>query len=215
MFKASQFKFQKKFFAFFTVVPLLMASAVMQAPCPVCQSTGDISTGNMRWVSITDIKATTGGIYLALCSVFRVYPTDITLTLTNHSDDDATGYINLVLVDYQNGLVISHQYVLVTVPANKRVEAVYNVYFQTYVDDPLSVKVDARVVTGEIPCKACDGTGKVALNSAPFLTAMKDHLTKAEAQIEYAVPFQPLFIAPEDWDVPYAYDMEVYDYFSQ
>jgi hypothetical protein len=213
--KSSKFQFQKKFFAFFTVVPLLIASAVIQTPCPVCQATGDMPINNMRWVSVSDIKATTGGVYLALCSVYRVYPTDITVTLTNNSNEDASGYLNLVLVDYKSGIVLSNQYVMATIPAGKQVQATYNVYFQTNVDDPQTVKVDARVVSGDVPCKACDGTGKIALNSAPFFTVMKDRMIKAEQQTELVRPFIPLFIPPEDWDVPFAYDMDVYDYFSQ
>ena len=215
MMKTNRLRFQKKFLAFFTMVPLLVVSAVVQIPCPVCQATGDISTSNMRWVSVSNIKASTGGVYLALCSVYRVYPTDVTIALTNYSTEDAAGYVNLVLVDYKSGHVLSNQYVLAYVPAGKQIEAVYNVYFQTNVDDPLTVRVEARVMSGEVPCKACDGKGKVSLNSAPFFNAMKDRLIKAEAQTELAMPFQPLFIPPEDWDVPYAYDLEVYDYFSQ
>lgn len=215
MIKLNKFKFQKKFFAFFTVVPILVASAVVQTPCPVCKATGDIYTNNMRWVSVAGIKATTGGVYLAFCSVYRIYPTDITVTLVNHSEEDASGYVNMVLVDYKSGKILSHQYVVANVPAGKQVEAVYNVSFQTNVDDPLTVKVDARVVSGEVPCKACDGTGKVALNSAPYFSAMKNSMLNVEHQTEITPPFQPLFIPPEDWDVPYAYDLEVYDHFSQ
>lgn len=215
MLKQNKLRFQKKFFAFFTVIPLMVASALVQTPCPVCQATGDISTNNMRWVSVTDLKATTGGVYLAFCSVYRVYPTDVTVTLVNHSDEDATGYINLVLVDYKSGTILSNHYVVATVPARKQVQAIYNVFFQTYVDDPLTVKIDARVVNGEVPCKACDGTGTVALNSMPFFNAMKNSMLNAEEQTELTPPFQPLFIPPEDWDVPYAYDLDVYDYFSQ
>jgi len=211
--KLSKFKFQKKFLAFFTLVPLLVASAAVQVPCPVCQAEGDIYTNNMRWVSVTDIKATASGVYLAWCGIYRIYPTDITLTLTNRSDVDATGYVNLVLVDYRNGYVLANQYILVNVPAGKQVGGVYSVYFQTNVDDPQTVKVDARVVAGGVPCKACDGTAKVALNSLPFVSAMKNSAFKVEQQTEFVPLFQPLFIPPEDWDVPFAYDMEVYDDF--
>ena len=215
MLKLNKFRFQKKFFAFFTIVPALVASAIVHMPCPVCQATGDVHTDNMRWVSVVDIKASTGGVYLAFCNIYRIYPTDITLNLINYSDEDASGYINLVLVDYNSGIILSNQYVLATVPARKQVESVYNVFFQTNVDDPLTVKVDARVISGEVPCKACDGTGKVALNSFPFFATAKNSLLQAGVQTEFTPPFIPLFIPPEDWDVPFAYDLDVYDYFSQ
>jgi len=168
----------------------------------------------MRWVGVSDVKATTGGVYLAFCNVFRVYPTDITVTLTNHSDEDANGYINMVLVNYKNGQVLASQYVMASVPARKQIQAIYNVYFQTNVDDPQTVKVDVRVISGDVPCQACNAKGKVSLNSAPFFSAMKGSIISANQETELPRPFVPLFIPPEDWDVPFAFDMEVYDYFS-
>ncbi len=208
-------KLQKKAVAFFTVVPLLVLSALIQVPCPVCQATGDVSATGMRWVSINDVKATSGGVYLAFCGVYRIYITDITLTLQNNGQDDAGGYLSLALVDYKNGQVLDNQYVLVDVPAGKQVSAVYNIFFQTNVDDPQTVKVNAKVVSGDVPDKACNGTGRVPLNSWPIYMAMKNRLIKAQEQTVLAPVFQPFFMPPEDWDVPYAYDMEVYDDFAE
>jgi hypothetical protein len=213
MFK--NFKMQKKFFAFFTVVPLLVASALIKVPCPVCEATGEVATSDMRWVSITDIQATSGGVYLAFCGVYRIYPTDITIELMNNGEEDASGYLLLSIVDYTKGQMLDGQYVMVNVPAGKQISAIYNIFFQTNVDDPTTVKVNAKVVAGEIVCKACGGEKKVSLNSLPLFSAMKDRMLKAEQTTEVKDVFQPFFLPPEDWDVPYQYEMEVYDDFAQ
>ena len=206
-----KFKLQKKHVAFFTIVPLLVATAFIKVPCPVCRATGGIESSNMRWVSTSDIKATSGGVYLAFCGVYRIYITDISLTLLNNSAEDANGYLSLILLDYTTGQVLDNQYVVVNVPANKQVNIVHNIFFQTNVDDPQTVKVNAKVVASNIPDKACNGTGYVTMNAWPLFTAMKNRVTGAQ-QVSVVDPvFQPFFLPPEDWDVPFAYDMEVYD----
>jgi hypothetical protein len=211
----NHFKIQKKYFAFFTIVPLLIASAIIKVPCPVSEATGYISPNGMRWVSISDIQATSGGVYLAFCGIYRIYPTDITITLSNNGEDDASGYLSLSLVNWVDGQVLDSQYVVVHIPAGKQVSSIYNIFFQTNVDDPQTVKVNAKIVGSDIICKACNGTGKVTLNSWPFYSIMKDRIIQADQQTELTDVFQPFFLPPEDWDVPYQYDMEVYDDFAQ
>ncbi len=213
MFRIRDFRFQKKYIAFFTVIPVLLLSALIRVPCPVCEGAGYVSSTGMRWVSINDIKATTGGVYLAFCGVYRIYITDISLELQNNSDTDANGQLSLILVDYKNGNVLDNQYVAVSVPAHMQTNAVYTVYFQTNVDDPQTVKVTAKVVSGDVADKACNGSGKVPLNSWPVYSSTKDRLLKSQEQAVVVPAFQPIFIPPEDWDANSAYEMEVYDDF--
>jgi hypothetical protein len=209
--KNKKVRISKGYIVFFVIVILMLATAYIEVPCPVCQATGDIENSNMAWVSINDIKATSGGVYLAFCGVYRIYITDISLTLFNNSERDANGYLSLILLDYTTGRVLDNQYVVVNVPARKQVNAVYNIFFQTNVDDPQTVKVAAKAVSSKIADKACNGTGYVKMNSWPLYVVMKDKITQAQ-QVSVVEPvFQPFFLPPEDWDVPYAYDMEVYD----
>jgi hypothetical protein len=213
VFKRKSFRFQKKYIAFFTIVPVLLMSALIHAPCPVCQGRGSVSSTGMRWVSINDIKATTGGVYLAFCGTYRIYITDISLELQNNGETDANGQLSLILVDYRNGNVLDNQYVGVSVPAKMQTNAVYTVYFQTNVDDPQTVKVTAKVVNGDIPDKVCNGTGKIPMNSWPVYSSTRDRLLKSQEQAVVTPAFMPVFIPPEDWDANSAYDMEVYDDF--
>jgi len=213
MFK--KIKLQKKFIAFFTVVPLLLLSSLIKVPCPIDGGTGIISSNGMKWVSITNIEATATGVYLAFCGVYRIYPTDVTLTLQNNGDTDASGQLSLILVDYKTGKVLNNQYVGVSVPAHMQTNAIYNVYFQTNVDDPTTVKVNAKVVGGDIEDTVCNGTGKVPLNFWPFYNQMKTTLLANQQQTVSTPAFIPYFLPPEDWDVPNAYEMEVYDEFAQ
>ena len=51
------------------------------------------------------------------------------------------------------------------------------------------------MLTSDIPCEACNGSGRVALNSWPLLTGMKDTLRRAQ---QVVTPFEPpLFIETE------------------
>jgi len=38
-----RFRFQKKYMAFFTVVPLLVLTGLIQMECPVCEGSGYVS----------------------------------------------------------------------------------------------------------------------------------------------------------------------------
>lgn len=205
----TKFKVQKKFIAFFTLVPLLLVTALIQVPCPVCEGTGVVSNTGMGGVRITNIKATFTGIYLAVCSTYRVYITDIAVTMQNDGEVDGIGYVSMILIDYKAGKVLDNQLVQVNVPANMQVDAVYTILFQVYVDDPQTVKVNAKVLSGNVPDKACDGKGKVALNSWPVFNVMKDRFMKAQLLSTVKPVFQPFFLPPEDWDVPFAYDREL------
>lgn len=205
----TKFKVQKTSIAFFTIILVLLATALVQVPCPVCEGTGVVSNTGMGWVRITNMEATATGVYLAMCATIRVYMTDIALMMQNDGEVDGNGYVSMILLDYKAGKVLDNQLVQVSVPANMQVDTVYTIYFQVYVDDPRTVKVNTKVLTGNVPDKACNGTGRVALNSWPVFNVMKDRFMKAQLQNTVTPLFQPFFLPPEDWDVPFAYDREL------
>jgi hypothetical protein len=172
----TKFKLQKKHLAFFTVVPLLAATALIQVPCPVCGGSGNVSSTGMDTVQVTNLTSHEIARFSAGCDTYRVYEYDITLTLENSGDHDAGGYINLVLVDYFTGKILDTQFTVVEVPAQTSVEHTSTTYFQMSVsiDMPDRTEIKADVLTSDVECKACDGTGKVAMNSWALSRTMRD-----------------------------------------
>ncbi|MDD5604363.1 MAG: hypothetical protein RBR99_04225 [Dehalococcoidales bacterium] len=208
------FTAQKKFIAFFTIIPLLTLTAFIKAPCPVCEEHGSIPTTSMAWVSVRNVEATVGGTYLAVCGIYRVYLTTVTVTLLNTGDSDANGYLSLQLVDYTTGYVIDNQYVVVNIPANMQLKSSYDISFLTNVDDPQTVTVAARPVIEQIADQACDGTGMVRLNEWPLWYMMQHKALKAQQETVEKPAFIPIFIPPEEWESSDEYEMQVYDEFS-
>ena len=172
----NRFKLQKKHLAFFTIVPLLAATAFIKLPCPVCGSTGVVSSTGMNQVQVTKLTSQEIDRFMAGCDTYRVYQYNITLTLENAGYQDAAGYVNLVLVDYQTGRILDTQFTVVEVPAETSVEHTSTTYFQMYIsiDIPNRTDIQAQIVTSDVPCKACSGTGGVALNSWALSRAIRD-----------------------------------------
>jgi len=206
--KKSIFRYQKKYIAFFTIVSLLCVFAFIKGECPICEGTGSISSTGMDRVVIrsTDFSLQTVSL-IEGCFYYRVYFYDVVMTLQNHSElGDAAGYIRLGLIDYTTGKIITTQYSMVEVPAGTQVENSFSVVFAVNIDSPTSTIVTAEVVTSNVPCKACNGTGRVALNYLPLLDSMKKTFT--EVQRLAVTPIQPAEIR----DIPEEYIGEVYDY---
>jgi hypothetical protein len=193
----TKFKFQKKYVAFFTVVPLLAATALIKVPCPVCGGTGTVSSTGMDDVHITNLVSNEVSIFRAGCDTYRVYQYDITMTLENWGEHDAGGYVNLVLVDYQTGRKLDTQFTVVEVPANSTVIHTTTTYFQMYasVDEANRTYVAAEVLTSEVPDTACNGTGKVALNNWMLSKSLKD--TFVSTQRVPTPPIPPLWVETE------------------
>jgi len=198
----NKFKAQKKYIAFFTIVPMLIVTALIQMPCPVCEGTGSISNTGMGEVRITNIKEEITGVYTVSCLATRVYITDIALTMQNDGAVDGNGYVSMVLIDYKKGRVLDNQLVQVNVPSNMQVDAFYTIFFQVSIDDPKTIQVNAKVLSDDVPDEACDGKGGVALNSWPVFNILKDRFMDAQTLSTVKPVFQPLFLPPEDWEEP-------------
>jgi len=194
----NKFKLQKKHLAFFTIVPLLAVTAIIQTPCPVCHGSGHVSSTGMDEVNITNMTSSEVSVFQFGCdtyTIFRQY--EITLTLENHADHDAGGYININLFDYRTGQKLDSQFVVVEVPAHISVEHTSTVYFMTRAADrPEVFEMMADILHNNVNCKACDGTGKVALNSYFLSRNLKDTLF-ASQRIETPAPPPPLYIDTE------------------
>ena len=195
---------------FFAVVLALLPTAIVKVPCPICASTGEVEVTNMSYVTINNVKATVGGAYFAYCGTFRIYITDVTVELYNQGYEDANGYMSLALVDYTTGRALDNQFVVVNIPARKRFNASYQMFFQTTVDDPKTIKVTAKIVQNMSADKACGGSGVVRMNEWPVYKVLSDRILEAQHITVDEPQFIPIFVQPEDWDItdPFALDVQ-------
>jgi hypothetical protein len=202
----SQYKikggFRKKYLAFFTVVPLLTMLAVVQAPCPICEGTGSISTTGMGEVAVIQTDSTLQSIGLVEgCVNYMIYTYNVALTLQNNSKTQtANGYILLGLVDYTTSKVLTTRFHLVEVPPAIQLQTVFTTVFIIGFDSPETTIVKAQTLLGNQPCEACGGTGKVAVNKIPLLNSMK--ATFATAQRVQSIPVEQMPMTgplPEEW----------------
>jgi hypothetical protein len=202
-------RLQKKHVAFFAVVPLLLSTALIQVPCPVCDGTGLISNTGMGQVELLDVQSTLKNVYLVEgCFNFRVYEADVAITAQNHNPDvDAHGFVQVVLVDAVRGRVLDDQIVVVDVPALTSIESLHSIVFLTLIDDPVATIIQAAALKGEVPDEICKGTGKVSLNSYPFYKATLPRLTAIQ-RVEVVYQFREM--TDEEWELligqEYSYD---------
>ena len=195
-------KVQKRYVAFFTVVPLLFLLAFIQVPCPICEGTGKISTTGMGQVVVVGVEASVKSVgVIEGCVNFITYTYTVALTLQNNGKVlDANGYVLLGLLDYQTGKLLSSQYVTVAVPANIEITTTFNTNFYVGVDAPTTTRVTAEILLNSAPCQACKGTGKVALNQLPLLKAMKEtYVKEQQTSVVQFVPPPPISEIPEEW----------------
>lgn len=170
-----KFRFQKKYIAFLTVVPLLVVASLFQVECPVCEGLGFMaSSPAMEYVEITNAESDEVYVTREVCDAFIAYKYDIMLTLKNNGPEDVEGYIKLVLKEYAKGRVMDIQYLSVAIPGESAIEATYTVWFGTGLDVPGRTDIYAEVVTGEVPDDTCNGNGKVSLNTWLLVNGFKD-----------------------------------------
>lgn len=197
MFKRINFRLQKKYFAFFTIVPLLLVTAVVKVPCPVCDGTGDISSTGMGQVTIlkTDSSLVSVGDVQG-CLNYRVYVYNVVVTLQNAGIVDGAGYVRVGLIDYTTSRVLATQYNQVYVPAKTQASNAFQSVFTVALDSPTTTLVQAETVLTSTECKACSGTGKVALNNLLFARGLKKSIL--ESQRVAVSAYTPQIINPGD-----------------
>ena len=193
----NKFKLQKKYLAFFTIVPLLTATAFIKVPCPTCHGDGIVSSTGMDEVYVVKLISTEVSIFMIGCDTYRVYQYDITMTLDNYADHDAGGYINLILIDYNTGHKLDTQFTVAEIPANTSVEHTCTVYFTASItiDRPNRTEIQTNVLKSNVECRTCAGTGRVALNTLALSRNLKDALIASQRIETPAIP--PLFVEQE------------------
>ena len=185
----------KGYLSFFLAVPLLTTSAFIQVPCPVCEGGGTIiSSHNMQYVRVDDTDTELKRVQMEACTMALIYKYGIALSISNDGDQEAIGYIEMVLVNYETGRPISTEYVVIEVPGSTTIRVSYDITFRTGTDAYSRTGAAARVLVGDIPDSTCGGTGKIPLNKQPLISLLKKQvyeLQKAE------IPWQP---PPHFWE---------------
>jgi hypothetical protein len=191
----NRLKIQGKMLAFFSIVPLLLATALIKVPCPVCGGSGSVSSTGMEGVTISKVESSTQATSLQACANYRLYIMEVTLTLYNAGTRDADGFVDLYMLNYSTGAILDSEFTVEEVAAGTEVTDTFNTYFKVEVDTTGPVTVTAAVEKSALPCKACNGTGKVALNAWPLYSSMKANFAQT---MRVSKPYNPpIYIAPE------------------
>ena len=104
-------RLRKKHIAFFTIVPFLVATALIEAECPVCDGQGFVSgTPAMEQVKIVRIESEEIAIARDMCAMYTYYNYYVVLSLENHGSEAARGWVKMVLVDFLDGQPLNQQY---------------------------------------------------------------------------------------------------------
>lgn len=194
--KSKKFRFQRKYFAFFTIIPLLLLTSIVQVECPVCGGSGHMTgTPGMENVELTHPESKEIRVSRDVCGAYIVYIYEITLPLQNNNTYPVEGWVKLVLREYQKARVMDIQYLPVRITGETAIEVTYLIGFTSGLDLELRTEVDAEVLTGEFKDESCNGTGKVPVNAWVLINGLKDNLyevSRAENQFKH-----PYYIEPD------------------
>jgi hypothetical protein len=189
----TSFKFQKKYIAFFTVVPLLIVTTIIQVNCPVCGGTGHMTSNpGMENVRLVDIESEETATMYNACGMFLFYQYAVKLTVENSGDEPAIGWMKMVLIDFVEGKPMDTQYKVIEVPEQTSSIIEYSVWFVSNHDEKKVTEVDTSILTGDIPDDTCDATGKIPINTWPLINNLKD---KFQELVQTQIPWVP----PDVW----------------
>jgi hypothetical protein len=178
--------------AFFSVVPVLVVTALITAPCPVCNGTGQVnSTPGTEHVSILEFDYFEQQVQRDTCGVYIVFRYGASMSLLNEGEEDVDAWFQLTLFDMareEPNNIVDTQYLQIHIPAKRVVNNSFSVVFGTGSDDPRRTEVRAEVVMGGVPDKTCNGTGRVSLNAWPFINALKTSFAEVIREVN---PYHP------------------------
>ncbi len=192
--KDKKFKVQKKYIAFFVIVPLLVATAFVGLPCPVCNGTGVVSSNGTAGVQLTKLNYRETSTYIAACDNFRAYMFHIDVDLDNTSETDvAEGWIAFNLITAGSGILIDTKYGLISLQPQESGTYGFDTSFVVdfTVDESNATYITAQVLRGDVPDNACNGTGRVSLNEFLLKRQMSDSFrSEQKAFRPYVPPFE-------------------------
>ena len=187
----------KYYFIFPLVVCALFGTSLIQVNCPICAGTGSIAYSvGMENVQVLSVEPRIISARQDACTSFIVVKADPVITVTNTSSIEASGYLELDLIDLSDGRVLTSQHLAVTVPASAMtVLQTDNFAFawESVDTPPEDMDIQASVVNEQVPCLACGGSGKVNLSSYLLTRSYKDNfISSIRSQSDYTV---------EDWQM--------------
>jgi hypothetical protein len=174
-------KIPKKYIAFFSIVPLMLASAFIKLPCPVCEGTGTISSWGMSGVTIQhiDYSLNSQGAEDA-CLTYQSYTFVLTLTLYNNGIQDAQGYVMLGLVDVDNNMIIGKAPAAIQVKSKQTIQNVDTATFYLSETLPTNISIAVQPLSDAAKCTICGGSGKLTLNQWILAKFQPEQLVKLQ-----------------------------------
>ena len=192
---------QKKIFAFFGIIPLLLTTAYFPITCPACNGTGIISDYGMEYITLLGEPSIISSpppqkLY---CGSWLKYRMEILLTLQNHGSQDVSGFIMLQLVDPISGHQSDSKNAAVFASAGLIEQQQVSVELEMPVGESFALPtILASVPDDHHTCKECNGTGKVALN-AFFLSKKRWELDNTNISFGARPPDSVDHPDKEDW----------------
>ncbi len=177
--------------AFIIIVPLLLVTALLKAPCPVCGGTGEVNgTSGTENISILEFEFTPQRIQRDTCGVYIVFRYGAIMSALNEGDKDVDAWFRMELIDTfkEDKPVVDIQYIQFHIPAKSVVNNAFDVVFGTGLDEPRRTDVRAQLVHGGVPDATCSGTGRLPLNAWPFVNSLKDSFTEVVREVNVYHP---------------------------
>ena len=190
-----------KYYIFAVVVVALFSSSLVKVECPVCQGTGIMNaTPSMEGVTVLSSSSELMSVIVNGCDMYLMYEYRIGLKVQNTGLQSADGWIKTKLISVDTGQVLDTKYAPLSVPGVYNpdipyvMDVFYTIWYQTTLEENQHVEAYVEILDEDLPDETCGGTGKIALNALPLVTALKKGFEEA-GQIE--VPYQP-----PSWFIP-------------
>ncbi len=188
-----KFVMKKSYTAFFSVVILMLSTAMIRVPCPVCHGTGVMSTSvGLENVTLENTENSLLYHVADFCLAYSLFQYSVKLVTFNTGDSLARGWVKVVLKGYYKSDVLDVRYISIEIPPLSSVEDSYIVYFITPFDVPDATRVDAELEEGDVPCLACESDGSLPLNTWPLVNSLRSSYEKlARTEHEFVPPPPP------------------------
>lgn len=191
---------------FVSVTSLLLVTALIRLPCPVCDGTGMVnSMPGTENVTIEKMEYIEEKVFIDSCGVYKLYRYTVKLQLLNDNDNSISGWIKMSLLDTSKEAdrqTVDTQYAKMDLNPRTVTEATYDVFFGTGLDEVNKASVAAEVVRGDVEDLTCEGSGRLPLNVWFFVNVLKNNFYEITRQENPYKP--PVFI---DWS-DYYFDNE-------
>lgn len=189
-------RFQKKYLAFFIVVPILTTTSLVYAECPICHGTGYMSASEgMEHVTVTSVHAIERQGIRDICEMFTLLLYEVDIAVNNEQIEDVeNGWVRVILRDYSEARVLDVKYLPVFIPGQSHANISFRVWFRTGLDLPPTTEVRVEPVLYDIPDATCEGTGKLPLNLWLFANGLKtsfEELSREDREFRPPAPYFP------------------------